>query len=41
MVYICMRYAVADYATWRGVFDANVSTRLTAGCTGIVTIVSQ
>ena len=38
MVYICMRYAVADYAAWRGVFDANVSTRLAAGCTGTTNV---
>ena len=34
MVYISMRYAVADYATWRGVFDSNDGTRRAAGCTG-------
>ena len=38
MVYISMRYAVADYQTWRGVFDANDGLRRAAGCTGVVQV---
>ncbi len=38
MVYISMRYAVADYQVWRGVFDSNDSTRRSAGCTGVVQV---
>ena len=38
MVYISMRYAVADYQVWRGVFDSNDGTRRSAGCTGVVQV---
>ena len=34
MVYISMRYTVAEYQTWRGVFDGNEGTRRAAGSTG-------
>jgi len=35
MVYINMRYTVADYEQWRSVFDANDALRRAAGCSGI------
>jgi len=38
MVYISMRYTVADYQTWRGVFDSNDGLRRAAGCTGVVQV---
>lgn len=34
MVFISMRYTVADYQVWRGVFDSNDGTRRAAGGTG-------
>jgi hypothetical protein len=38
MVYVSMRYTVADYDTWRGVFDSNDGTRRSAGCTGKIQV---
>jgi quinol monooxygenase YgiN len=38
MVHVSMRYTVADYNTWRGVFDSNDGTRRNAGCTGKVQV---
>jgi len=38
MVHINMRYTVADYQTWRAIFDSNDETRRAAGCTGAVRV---
>ncbi|MFH1186383.1 MAG: cyclase [Chloroflexota bacterium] len=35
MVYINMRYTVADYEKWRSVYDSNEATRRAAGSSGV------
>jgi heme-degrading monooxygenase HmoA len=35
MVYLNVRHTVADYGTWRPVFDADEARRRTAGATGV------
>lgn len=34
MAHINMRFTVADYQTWRGIFDSNEGLRRAAGWTG-------